>query len=189
MSAQAIESLTGHIQRALDFYSNKDNIWFGIGKTTAWAYDPTGAIPNTNSETSDTNPPDPSSTSVLLEPAGYKKIERAYIVYPDSTGELSYAGYTWKIVTDATAANAIAVGAKWVFIDAWLKYSELDTSIAYRQASVFENLVRATGVDTKLTALYPSQVSSQGVLQLMYNFTPVNRDYTRREHLVSIIEF
>ena len=50
----AITLLKGHVSRALDFY-NKNSIFFGIGKTTAWA-DPS------DSSISDYKPPTPKNT-------------------------------------------------------------------------------------------------------------------------------
>ena len=44
----AIMTLNGHVSRALDFYG-RDDLYFGIGRTSAWADEKTPPIPEPTS--------------------------------------------------------------------------------------------------------------------------------------------
>lgn len=180
---KAISALSGHVSRAVDFYNAQD-IYFSIGKTTAWSPDST---PTSTELTNDENPPDPRMDDTLLELVGYKRVESKFLVYPDPTGEILCNDRKWKIVTDP--AQAQEVGARWVYLSSWLMYSELPTDISYRQLGIFTGLVKAEGVPSGKSALLPNQVSDPGALQAIYNRKPVYRDAAQREQITAIIAF
>lgn len=180
----AVSTVQGHVSRALDFYRTP-NIYFSIGKTTEWS--PDDDLPNVNALTSDENPPDPSPEGDVVDVRGYKKVDSIFLVYPDPSGELTYNGIKWKIVTNPDDAQTY--GARWVYIASWLAYSELDTDIAYRQIGVFSNLIKKSTVAASKTAIVPDEVEDRGILQIIYNRTPVYRMSTQKEQLIAIIEF
>lgn len=169
----AITLLQGHVSRALDFY-NKTSIYFGIGKTTAWE--------------DEYNPPTPTNTDSLLEPAGYKKVESKFLVIPDEdgTGELTYRNSKWKIVP---YDQAIAKGARWVYLSSFIAYNEFPIDISYRQVGVFTGLTAKSEVETGKTNLLPSEVEDVGIHEVLDNRTPVYREADQREKLIVIIEF
>lgn len=179
----ASSTVTGHVSRALDFYSTSD-IYFGIGKTTSWS---SNSTPTSNATNNDDNPPEPTSTDTLQEVLGYKKIESKFLVYPDNTGEITCNGRKWKIVTDPS--EALSLGARWVYLASWLLYDEIPTDSSYRQVGVFSGLVKKDSVASGKSALAPSEVEDQGVLQAIYHRKPVYRDANQREQLIAIITF
>lgn len=180
----AVSIIEGHVSRAIDFY-NTQNKYFSIGKTTPWS--PQDDLPNVSASTSETNPPTPSPSGVLTNIVGFKKVESTYLVYPDATGELTYNGRKWKIVNDIT--QAVQLGARWVYLSTWLSYSELNPDISYRQIGVLTGLQKKSTVAENKYALSPAEVQSMGILQTIYNRTPVYRLSTQREQLIAIIEF
>lgn len=167
----AVTTLKGHVSRALDFY-NKDNIFMGVGKVTPWSDDYT--------------PPVPDPTDDLLEPAGYKEVESKFLVVPDPEGELTYRRTKWKIVKPE---DALEQGARWVFLSTFLTYEELPTDISYRQIGAFTGLIRDEKVPAGKVSLLPTEVSDQGILEVLDNRTPIYREADQREQLVLIIEF
>ena len=170
----AVTLLAGHVSRALDFY-NKSDIYLGLGKTTPW-------------EEGESNPPTPLNTDSLVEIAGYKKVESKFLVIPDDTGtgELSYQNRRWKIVP---YDQAIAKGARWVYISTYIAYNEFPTDLVYRQIGVFTGLKVKSSVTSSSFALTPDQVESQGIPEALDNRTPIYREADQRERLTLIIEF
>lgn len=179
----ASSTVAGHASRALDFYNTAD-IYFGIGKTTSWSSDST---PTSTALNNDDNPPEPTSTDILQEVIGYKKVESKFLVYPDDTGEITCAGRKWKIVTNP--ADIYSVGARWVYLASWLRYDELPTEYSYRQVGVFSGLKRGEGVAPGKTALLSNEVTDPGILQAIYHRKPVYRDPNQRELLTTILTF
>lgn len=178
----AITLLKGHVSRALDFY-NKNSIFFGIGKTTAWS-DPI------DSKITDYHPPTPKNTDDLLEPVGYRRVDSKYLVVPaepnDESAELTYSGKKWKIVPPD---KALEKGARWVCILANIQYSEFPTNISYRQIKVTTGLEPADSVTDGRPNLLPSQVKNVGIPEVLDNRTPIFREPDQRERLIVIIEF
>lgn len=178
----AITLLKGHVSRALDFY-NKNSIFFGIGKTTAWS-DPS------DSSINDYKPPTPKNTDSLQEVVGYRRVDSKYLVKPaedsDSTAELTYGGKKWKIITPN---RALEEGARWVCVLSNIQYSEFPTNISYRQIEVVSGLVPADSVVDGRANLLPSQVKDVGIPEVLDNRTPIFREPDQREKLIVIIEF
>ena len=174
----AVTLISGHVSRALDFY-NKSSIYFVLGKTSAWQSSDDPSI-------SDYKPIEPKNTDRIQEILGFRKIDSKYLVVPDNAhGELNYAKSKWKIVQPE---EAVAKGARWVYITATVDYQEFATNISYRQLAVTTQLVPKAGLDTKLN-LSPSEVVNQGIFEALDNRTPIFRSPNQREHLTIIIEF
>lgn len=169
----AVTTIKGHVSRAMDFY-NKSSIYFCIGKTSAWI--------------DEKNPPDPLNTDDMTEPAGYKLIESKFMVMPDTTGtgEITYRDTRWKIVP---YDQALAKGARWVYVVSYIAYTEFDIDLVYRQIGVYTGLEKAEGVASGKTNLTPEEVKNPGILEVLDNRTPVYRELDQREKLSVIIEF
>ena len=184
----AICTLTGHVSRALDFYNkslDSSGLYFAIAHPDTWTSGELGArfVEGTNY---DTNPPVPLNTDNLINTLGFKKAEASYLVVPDNAGALEYRATKWKIVS---AENAVAQGARWVYVSTYLYYTELSTSLIYRQVGLYSGLTRAEGVSETKYALVPSEVASPGLLEAIDYRKPVYRSADMRESIKIIIEF
>jgi len=181
----SVTHLKGHVSRAMDFY-NKPDVYFGIGKPTAWTEaDRTTATPTTT-VIGESYPPTPTNTDELIDPIAYKKVESIFLVRPDPSGELTYRNTKWKIVS---YADALSQGARWVYISTFLSYSELPTDIVYRQIAAYTRLVKQVSVPIGQYVLLPGEVTDPGIIEVIDNRKPVYRDPDQREQLVLIVEF
>lgn len=179
----AILTLQGHVSRAIDFF-NKDSIYMAIGKSTPWDKDTVKDYEE--SRDYDAFPPAPANTDNLLEVIGYKKVEFRSLVVQDDNGTLEYRGSKWKIVP---IADAIQMGARWVYISTTLTYNELPTEFPYRQVGVYTGVQLSAGVDENKYNLLPSEVNNPGLLEVLDNRKPVFRDNDVRETIKLIMEF
>lgn len=166
----ACVTLQGHVSRAVDFY-NKGDIYFGIGRTTEWV--------------DEKNPPTPGIESVVEELVGFKRVESKYFVVPDENGEITYKDSRWAIVP---AEEAVSRGARWVYLNCFIAFSELPTDISYRQIGVYSGMKISEGYES-VYALYPENVVDTGVLEIIDNRKPIYRSADLREQLSIIIEF
>lgn len=182
----AVCTLKAHVSRALDFY-NKESIYFAIGKYTVWK---SGDFPGYNSSINyDINPPVPTNTSDMSEIIGYKKAEFKALVVQDNNGSLEYRGTKWRVVSPS---DAIAEGARWVFVSTGLAYQDFAVEASknvYRKVGVYTGLVPKSGISEATYALLPSQVQSQGLLEVIDFRKPVYRDTDVREKLKIVLEF
>lgn len=167
----ATTTINGHVARALDFFERND-IYFGIGRPDPWA--------------DEQFPPAPTiETTDLTTPIGFKKVESVYMVVPDTEGEIVYRDKRWKIVP---ANQAIEEGARWVYIDCYLRYDELPLS-DYRQIGVYSRLKPKTSVPPGKYNLLPSEVDDRGILEVLDNRKRVSRQIDQKENLTLVIEF
>lgn len=112
-----VTTVGGHTARALDFQARTD-VFVTMGKPTVWQApdDPT---------ISDTNPPLPQPTAVALEePTVFKKAILRLVV-PDAEGTIQAYGQYWRSVTPE---EAMALGCRWVLVDASFNYNEAPVS-------------------------------------------------------------
>lgn len=168
----AVTTLNGHCSKALAFFNNA-SIHFGFGRQTEWSNPNVPDAPNVNQ-------------TEIEDPLGFKKLESKYLVIPDNTnGTIVYRDSKWSIVP---ANQVYTQGAKWVYIDCYINYTELPLG-TYRQIGVLLNLTTANGVSSNKTALLPEEVSSQGTLFLLDNRTATTRQINQKEKLSFIIEF
>ncbi len=167
----ATTTINGHVSRALDFFERND-IYFGIGHPDPWS----------NEE----YPPAPEiSTTGITSPIGYKKVETIYLVVPDEEGTIAYRDKRWRVVP---ADKAIEEGARWVYIDCYLRYDELPLS-DYRQIGVISRLKPAEGVPPGKYNLLPEEVADAGILEVIDNRKKVPRQIDQKEMLSLVIEF
>jgi len=163
-------TVNGHVNRANDFYNK--TVWFGIGRTTAWA--------------DENNPPAPDPTLTAVEEIiGYKKASEVSFIVPDEGGSVEFRGSTW---TKVTQGNAFTSGARWIYVKAELLYTELPVDVSFREYGLFTNLVPASGYEAA-TALLPANVSNTGVMELISFQTKITRQSSQKETLEIIIEF
>ena len=166
----AITTLKGHVSRAMDFF-HKPDIYFMLGRTTPWD--------------DENNPPVPNATDEIEEVLGYKKVESIFMVVPDNSGTLVYRNTKWKIVP---LDQALAKGARWVYISSYLTYEELPLE-SYRQIGITTKLVKKAGVAPGKMNLLPTEVADAGILEVINNRKPIYRQTDLREQLVMVLEF
>ena len=171
----AVTTLSGHVSRALDFYS-KSNIFFSIGRTEAWE--------------DEQKPPTPVNTDTTEDVQGYKLVDSKFLVVPvledGKPYEISYRGTRWKIIPES---DAVEFGARWVYIMSFINYDEFPVDLVYRQIGVWTNLQRAEGIAAGKANLLPSEVESPGILEVIDNRKPTYRELDQREKLAVVIEF
>lgn len=159
----AIVTNNAHVENAIRFMKQKDNMYLAIGKgTTPWS--------------NENNPPveDPT-TSQLSELIGMKKCDTVSLARKVNVGEeptgqvVEYDGEKWLLVNEA---DAYTENAHYVYIKATLRGAELPIG-TYRQAGIHTGVQLNDGVST--TAVLPSEIKSQGVLQFYANRSPLTR--------------
>lgn len=167
----AITTRSAHVNRALNFFYQTD-VYFAIAKSTPW---PDEKVP-----------PAPADTdTALLETIGYKKVENMYLVVPDDNGTISYRDSKWRVVPPD---QALAQGAKYIYIDTTIRYDELPLG-DYRQVGVFTGLTRNDGVSSAKYNLLPSEVQSPGTLEVIDNRVSAPRQLDQKEKLSLVIQF
>ena len=171
----AITTIHAHVNRAKEFTQRTD-IFFAIGKSTSWG-------------SGDTPPAEDFTASGLTELIGYKKADTVYLVRPwksgDPTADITYRETKWMIVP---ADQAVAQGARWVYVKTNILYNELPLGY-YRQVGVYTGVVRKGGIPAGKDNLLPSEVSNQGLLEVLDNRGASNRQLDQRETLSLILEF
>lgn len=166
----ATTTIRGHVARALDFFERND-LYFAIGHPDAWP--------------DESNPPAPGVSDSILNVIGYKKLETINLVVPSADGSIIYRDSKWLIVPPD---QALVQGARWVYIDTYLRYDELPLS-PYRQIAVYSRLVKAAGVSASKANLLPTEVADPGILEILDNRRVVNRQSDQKEQLSLVIEF
>jgi len=94
----ATTTLRGHVARAMDFFERtSSDVYFCLAQSTAWP--------------DEANPPAPdSNASTVHSIVGFKKVQTAYMVIPDSVnGTISYRDNTWRVVPESIAGSVNAV--------------------------------------------------------------------------------
>lgn len=169
----AIAVYSGHVNRALQFYSQVPNMYFVLGNPASGKWN-------------DENVPDnPDPNDNITNRIGYKKVGSAFLIVQDDEGTLVFNNKHWRIVQPE---NAYEEKARWVYLSAFVEYSELPVDVSYRQIGLTTELVIKDGI-LSTGALVPNQVENPGILQTLDNRPPIYRDATQKEHLVQVIEF
>lgn len=166
----AISTIHSHVNRAIELY-NKPSIYFAIGKTSVW-------------DNEQAPPVEDPTTPDLTEIVGYKKVTTRHHVVPDPDGTIQYRDANWKIVP---ANEAMAQGARWVYLETTINYDELPLG-QYRQVGVYTGLTVKAGVSAGKNALVPAEVEENGVLEIIDNRQMSNRQIDTKEKLTVIIE-
>jgi len=167
----ATTTINGHVSRALDFFERND-IYFAIGHPDPWA--------------DDNYPPAPTiDTQDITVPIGFKKVENIYLVVPDEQGSIVYRDKRWRVVPKD---QAIAQGARWVYIECTLRYDELPLT-DYRQIGVYSRLKVKAETPTGKLNLLPTDVESRGILEIIDNRKRVTRQVDQKENLTIVVEF
>lgn len=170
----AVTTIHAHVNRAKEF-SLRDDVYFAIGKSSPWA--------------DDNNPPDEDFQAIELDDIiGYKKVETAYLVRPvkeDETADIQYREEGWMIVP---YDKAIKEGSRWVYLKTNMLYNELPLGY-YRQVGIYTGVVKEVNVPPGQDNLLPGEVSNTGILEVLDNRQPSNRQLDQRETLSLILEF
>lgn len=110
----ATTTTVGHVSRALDFFDRNDVYW-AIGRTTAWENDGAG---NIETALAFVPPTDDAGATELEETVAYKKIEARHLVVSDAVnGTIVYRNTKWLIVPKVlktTTNTSTASGSKTV---------------------------------------------------------------------------
>ena len=162
----------GHVRRALEFFNRKGK-FFCVGQQSPWE--------------DEGYPPAPSFNSTTVNQVlGYKAVSQVHLVVPDNVaGTIQYGSTKLRIVTPQ---NALSEKAKWVYVDASLDSDELPIG-EYRQVALFSGLQRKVGVAAGKLALLPSEVESEGILEVLDNKKVTKRALNQKEMLKFLIQF
>lgn len=160
----AIVTNSAHVDNALRFMKQKDNMYLAIGRsTTPWTVE-------------NTPPLEVPETTEIMELTGMKKCDTVSLARKVRQDEIpngqvvEYEGEKWLLVG---ADQAQAEGANYVYIKATLRGSELPVG-TYRQAGIHTDVQVNDGVTT--TAVLPSEIKSKGTLQFYANRPPMSRN-------------
>ncbi|AFV80931.1 virion structural protein [Staphylococcus phage vB_SauM_Remus] len=166
----AIATNASHVELAKYIVSKADSIYLTIGKSTAWS--------------NETSPPQPEETATSLqEVIGYKKATKVALVRPakttgdESKKEITYGNKRW---VEIDSANAVAEGAKWVYLESSIVGDELPLG-TYRQVGFVMDLLAKDSI-SKFNLL-PSEVQSTGTL-LFYD----NKQFQNRSEQTTVKE-
>ena len=168
---------SGHCGRAISFF-NLPEVFFGLGKTSAWVSD----------ELTDPDfiPPEPSmEDSTIQELVGMKAATRKLLVMPDDNGEIEYRNSNWTIISEA---QAIENNARWVLVETTIYYDELPVN-NYRQIGIFSRVQRAEGVPSNQAVLLADDIADTGILEVIDNRHVVTRQADTKDVYQMIIEF
>lgn len=187
----AVKTKDFGVSRAIEFF-NKDDIYFGIGKSSEWKasdYDETETIPSDPEK----QPPLTRETTNLEEVIGYRKVDYMYLVVPhdgstvpDGTVIIDFdTSVQWRAVSPDMAVEE---GARYVYIETTIQPSDFPEG-EYRQVGVFSGLTKKDSVPVGRIVLSPDEVESQGTLEIIDNrvASPLN-EYSK-ETLKFVIKF
>lgn len=170
----AITTMLGHVNRAKDFY-NKESMYFALGRSSAWE--------------DEMSPPNEDAGAVALdEVIGYKRYMVKQIVRPVKDGEtadIKYKNEDWKVISEE---DALDEGARWVYLDTTIEYDEIPLGF-YRQVGLFTGLKVASDVPEGKYNLTVSEVEDEGILEVIDNRQPSNRQADQTEKISLILEF
>lgn len=167
----AVGTIMSHVARAKSFVSLAREMYFCLSKPTPWG-------------TPD-NPPVPSQdATVLTEPIGYRKVQRAYLVIPDENGELTDKTGNWKIVN---VDDAFTSKARHVYIETTIDYSKMPVK-EYRQVGIYSSIILVPDTSTTQYWYSPQEVSSTGVLELYENCTVSTRLVDESEVISVVVQ-
>ncbi|OQC75302.1 MAG: hypothetical protein BWX44_00033 [Spirochaetes bacterium ADurb.Bin001] len=173
MAAKTTETISRRVRQAFEF-QQKETVWIGIGRTTAWS--------------NENEAPDPPITTLALdEIVGLVKPEPLKMVVPNTNGEIEMFAQKFTALTPPYDIDTlIAAGARWVYVAGWLMYDQFPV-VAYRQEGVYSGVVH-TGLPGA-TVLLPAQVTSYGQLEAVTNREKIQRRADQKEFVEFIIEF
>lgn len=159
----AIVTNQAHVANAIRLLKEREDMYLAIGK---------GITPWSN----ENNPPaEDASTTDISELIGMKKCEtvslaRKVLQGEEPTGQVvDYEGERWLLVNEQ---DAYTENAHYLYIKATLRGAELPVG-TYRQVGIYTGVEVKDGVTT--TAVLPSELDSNGVLQFYANRSPMTR--------------
>jgi hypothetical protein len=167
----AISTVYGHVSRALEFFKH-DDLFFGIGRTTAWTDEQVPPAPDVNIQE-------------VEEIVAFKKVIEKKMVVPDAQGTIFYMGEQYR---EVTAAQAEAEKSRWVYVSTTLIGNEVPLA-SFRQLGLYSGLkVKDTAPAGKI-ALLPADIEDTGLLEIIDNRRVTHRQEDQSEKLSLIVEF
>ncbi len=170
-----VTTTMGHVSRAIGF-QELTNVYFGLGKTSPWPGE---------SEPDFVAPLPSVEAKSLDELIGMTRVTVKSLVVPDEDGTVVYRDQTWRKIS---SAEAMELGAHWVYIEASVNYDDLP-ALAYRQIGVCTRVTTATGVPENKSILLPNEIANTGVLEILDQRKVVTRNEDSRDTFSMIIEF
>lgn len=150
-----ITPYSGMCEAAIRFM-NQPPLWFVIGRTTAWPNE--SVPPNENDFTTYPQYMDYVEPEEII---GFKRVEVTQLCVPDITGEVKFRNQNYKLVD---TADAVALGARWLYIRATLDYFEKNSAqqtvigqVTYRQSCLMSGITPLAPYTNEIV-LTPTQV-------------------------------
>lgn len=164
----ATSSYKGCARRAKIIKQNS-TFWIGIGRTTPWE--------------DENNPPNETRLDELEEPVVFVKAWDVSLCKPVAdNGDFSYRGQDYALVDDEDAIDELA---RFIYMKAEFHPAQGQPYGTYRQRAVLTDLVAAEGHSNDLW-LDPSDVTDQGVTELLENDTPAYQSL-EKYHVVPVV--
>lgn len=187
----AVKTFSFGVSRAVEFF-NKNDVYFGIGKKTSWAaadYSSTEAVPNNP----DAKPPITRADTILKEVIGYRKVDFMYLVVPHDGSTVPEGtiiidfqpSVQWRVVPPD---QAVANKACYIYIETTIQPNDFPEG-HYRQVGVFSGLTKKSTVPVGKTVLLPTEIASQGTLEIIDNRIPSPINAYSKETLKFVIKF
>lgn len=168
----ALVTEKGHVLRALDFYRETDQ-YIAVSRTQSW--------PN------DAEPPQPRETDQIEDLICMKKVETKLMVVPDARfGTIAYRHKLYRIVPKE---EALAEGAKYVYIVAVFDYGDIPDGVYYHQVGLQVGVKRKSNVSESKYLLMPNEIEDMGVTTVIDNIEAVRAREDRRNIFSNILEF
>lgn len=160
----------GRGQRGIDFKRNRNSIWVGLGRTTAWP--------------DESNPIDEVVTATTVEELfGMKLYDEAFLVVEASDGTVVHKGKTYRKLKDSEFPGTVT---DLLYVKFTIFPDEFP-GIHYRQLGVFVDSIPKEGFSS-FSALTGDQFQTLGRLVYLDNFTKVTRYDNTRHEIVVIIQ-
>lgn len=159
MSSNSTSTTLSHTSRAFDLF-NSNSLYYGIGYQSPWP--------------DDNNPPLVDYNAMeIYQIIGYKKVEDAYMVVPDSNGSIIYRDSQWRVVSPVMYRFQLIAEA-----------SSGDTQITVQSAdpnkisalAVGTNVLMEVNQSTGLQSLI-SDVTSSGTQATLTLETAIDQSY------------
>lgn len=174
---QSTSTMAKQVSDALSFVQ-KNTVWIGIGRTTAW--------------TEENSPPAPSLTAMSVEEVvGLTLPEAKKLAVPDNVnGTITILGQKWRILEPPydDLEELVDLGARYAYVAGWLMYDQFPV-VTFRQEAVLVGVQLAEGVPPGSDVLLPAQVASYGYPVVITNRIPYQRKVEQKEFIEFMIEW
>lgn len=172
-----MSSILTYKQRVFNALSVKseNNLYIGIGRTTAWA--------------DENNPDSPSTLATEIEELIYiKKVGvKQLVIRNDSSPDVQVAGYGYSYVLDANAYTELAYR---LYLSISIDYDDIaPTTTTFRQIGLLLDPTDSEGKLLTDIEYLVASVNSQGKLLYLNNRVVVSRDTSQSEKIEIVITY